>query len=140
MKPSRLTFVLLLACLSLFGAGVATKPAAPAATGSKPAASKPAAKAGLSDSAIESDIRARFARSKVSADKFQVKVQAGVATLEGKTDVIQHKGSATRMAKSAGAKAVVNNIQISDTAKQKAAANLAKGKHTVELKRSSVTR
>jgi hypothetical protein len=37
---------------------------------------------------------------------------------------MQHKGAATRMAKTAGAIQVVNNIKISDQAKAKAAGNL----------------
>jgi hypothetical protein len=39
---------------------------------------------------------------------------------------MQHKGSATRMARTAGAAQVVNNIQVSATAKAKAASNLKK--------------
>lgn len=85
-----------------------------------------AATLNLSDAQIERDIRARLARSpKLSVDKFTVKVQGGIATFDGKTNVIQHKGTATRMAKTAGAKAVVNNIQISDAARRVAAARLA---------------
>ena len=57
-----------------------------------------------------------------------MKVQGGIATFEGKTNVIQHKGTATRMAKTAGAKAVVNNIQISDAARKLAAERLANGR------------
>ena len=88
-----------------------------------------AATPGLSDAQIERDIKARLARSpKLSLDKFTVKVQGGIATLEGKTNVIQHKGTATRMAKTAGAKAVVNNIQISDAARKAAADRLAEGR------------
>jgi hypothetical protein len=84
-----------------------------------------AATPNLSDSQIERDIKARLARSpKISLDKFSVKVQGGIATFEGKTNVIQHKGVATRMAKAAGAKAVVNNIQISDAARKAAADRL----------------
>ncbi|MDE3198682.1 MAG: BON domain-containing protein [Acidobacteriota bacterium] len=102
-----------------------------AATGAHPAASnavrQAAAQHPLSDAQIEQNIRARFARSKVAAkDHFTVKVQNGVATIEGKTNIIQHKGTATRMAKLAGAVAVRNNIQISDEAKARAAARLAK--------------
>jgi hypothetical protein len=96
---------------------------------------KAAAKSQLSDSAIEQDIRARFARSKIAADKFQVKVQGGVATIEGKTDIIQHKGSATRMARTGGAIQVVNKIQISENARQRASANLEKGRKKAEVKR-----
>jgi hypothetical protein len=96
---------------------------------------KAAAKPQLSDSAIEQEIRARFARSKIAADKFQVKVQGGVATIEGKTDIIQHKGSATRMARTGGAIQVVNKIQISENARQRATANLEKGRKKAEVKR-----
>jgi len=89
----------------------------------------------LSDAQLEAAIRAKFANSKAGADKFQVHVQGGVATIEGRTDVIQHKGSATRMAKTAGAVAVNNHIQVSDAAKQKSAANLAQGRRRVQVKR-----
>ena len=71
-------------------------------------------------------IRAKLAKSKIGKDGFKYHVQHGVVTWEGTTGVIQHKGSATRMAKTAGATQVVNNIQISDAAKAKAAANLKK--------------
>lgn len=76
------------------------------------------------DSQIERNIRARLSRSKIGRNGFQVRVQGGVATWEGKTSVIQHKGAATRMAKASGARAVVNNIVISEEARQKAAARL----------------
>jgi osmotically-inducible protein OsmY len=89
-----------------------------------------------SDAEIEKDIRARLAKSKISEDHFQVHVQGGVATFEGRTDVIQHKGVATRMAKSAGAIAVNNRIQISDAARQKAAKNLQTGRRRAQVKRS----
>jgi len=77
-----------------------------------------------SDSQIDATIRAKLAKSKIGRDGFQFKVQRGVVTWEGTTDVIQHKGSATRMAKSAGAVQVVNNIQVSGTGKSKSALNL----------------
>jgi osmotically-inducible protein OsmY len=89
------------------------------------ATKKPVVK--LPDAAIEQMIRTKLAKSKIGADKFTVKVQGGVAYWSGKTDVIQHKGAATRMAKAAGAVAVVNNIQISEAARQKAARNLTGG-------------
>jgi len=79
----------------------------------------------LSDAGIEKAIRARFARSRISADNFQVKVQSGVAILEGSTNIIQRKGTATRLAKLAGARAVQNNIRISEAARQKAARQLS---------------
>lgn len=99
------------------------------------AAKAPQRPAAQSDALIEAAIRAKFAKSKINADKYQVHVQGGVATIEGKTDVIQHKGVATRMAKSAGAIAVNNHIQTSDAAKQKAAANLATGRRRAQIKR-----
>jgi hypothetical protein len=92
-------------------------------------------KAHESDSLIEANIRARFAKSKINADKFTVHVQGGIATIEGRTDVMQHKGVATRMAKSGGALAVNNHVQISDAAKQKAADNLEKGRRRAQVKR-----
>ena len=99
----------------------------------RPPAAKTAPK--LTDSQLESAIRARFARSKINADGFQVRVQGGVATLQGRTDVIQHKGVATRMAKTAGAVAVRNQIQVSEAARQKAASNLEKGRRRAQVKR-----
>ncbi len=84
---------------------------------------------------MEAAIRAKFAKSKINADKFTVHVQGGVATIEGRTDVIQHKGTATRMAKTAGAVAVNNHIQISDAARQAAANNLEQGRRRVQIKR-----
>src|SRR6478735_2154766 len=67
----------------------------------------------VSDAEIESTIRAKFANSKISSDKVTVRVQGGVATIEGRSDVVQHKGTATRLAKTGGAVAVVNKIQLS---------------------------
>ena len=90
----------------------------------------------IPDAQVEAAIRARFAKSKkISADKFTVRVQGGVATIEGKSDVVQHKGTATRMAKSAGAVAVVNKIQLSQAAKDKANQNLEKGRRRAQVKR-----
>lgn len=97
-------------------------------------AAQPAAKR-LTDAQIEAAIRIKLAKSKIGADKFQFHVQGGVATIEGHTDVIQHKGAATRMAKTAGALAVANHIQISDAAKQRAEANLTKGRRRAQIKR-----
>lgn len=88
------------------------------------------------DKRIEAAIQAKLARSKVGKDGFKVHVQGGVATWEGSTSVLQHKGAATRMAKSAGAKAVVNNIKVSDAAKQGAAGNLESGRRRAQVKRS----
>src|SRR5271168_4771177 len=101
--------------------------------------SKPVAGQGasaLQDKETESVIRTKLAKSKIGKDGFTVRVQGGIAYWEGKTDVVQHKGSATRMAKTAGAKAVVNKIQISDAGKEKAAENLDEGRRRAQVKRS----
>lgn len=108
----------------------AVRPAAH--TGAKTAAARPAP----TDAEIERSIRARFARSKISVNKFQVHVQGGVATIEGHTDVIQHKGTATRLARSGGALQVVNRIEVSQAARERASANLAKGRRRAQVKRS----
>lgn len=101
--------------------------------------SKAASKPVQSDAALEQSIKARFAKSKISADRFTVHVQGGIAVIEGKTDVIQHKGTATRIAHSCGAQ-VVNKIQISEAAREKAAANLAKHRGGGgAIKKSAVT-
>lgn len=131
--------------LALLTAGVAwTGGATPVPQGVPPphqraaaskAGSKQAARPAMTDAQLESAIRARFAKSKIDADKFQVRVQGGVATIDGRTDVIQHKGTATRMAKAAGAVAVNNHIKPSDAAKKKAAANLATGRRRAQIKR-----
>jgi hypothetical protein len=78
------------------------------------------------DAQIEAAIRTKLAKSKIGKDGFRFKVQHGVVTWEGNTNVVQHKGSATRMARTAGAVQVVNNIQVSAAAKAKAGANLKK--------------
>ena len=113
-----------------------TRPAPPH---QREAAPKPttqqAAKPAMSDARLEAAIRAKFAKSKIDADKFQVHVQGGVATIEGRTDVLQHKGVATRLAKTGGALAVNNHIQISDAAREKAAGNLEKGRRRAQIKR-----
>src|ERR1700733_12482656 len=88
------------------------------------------------DKQIEATIRAKLAKSKIGKDGFTVRVQGGVAYWDGATTVVQHKGSATRMAKSAGAKSVVNNIKVTDAAKQKAADNLDEGRRRAQVKRS----
>jgi hypothetical protein len=93
------------------------------------------ARPAASDAEIEKTIRAKFAKSKISADKFTVKVQGGVATIEGKSDVVQHKGTATRMAKTGGATKVVNKIQLSQAARDKANQNLEKGRRRAQVKR-----
>ncbi len=101
-------------------------------------ANREPAKAKLSDAQLEAAIRAKFAKSKINADKFTVRVQGGVATIDGRTDVVQHKGTATRMCKTAGAVAVNNRVQVSDAAKQKAAGNLEEGRRRAQVKRGDL--
>lgn len=107
---------------------VAIAAAAPAERAARP-------KTVADDARIEAAIRARFAASKIAANNFTVRVQGGVATIEGRTDVIQHKGTATRLAKRAGATRVVNKIEISQAARDRASNNLAKGRRRAQVKR-----
>jgi osmotically-inducible protein OsmY len=117
--------IILLLLFVLCSASAQTKTKAPAPQGTT----------APQDAQIEAEIRARLAKSVIGKDKFTVRVQGGVAYWEGTTDVVQHKGSATRMAKSAGAKKVVNNIKIGDAAKQKASGNLEEGRRRAQIKR-----
>lgn len=80
---------------------------------------------GRSDAEIASVFRAKLAKSKLVGDGIEIKVERGVATLRGKTEILQHKGTATRMAKSSGATEVRNQIVISDAAKKAAVERLA---------------
>lgn len=94
--------------------------------------------AALQDKEMEAVIRAKLAKSKIGKDGLQVHVQGGVAFWNGSTNVVQHKGAATRMAKTAGAKKVVNNIKVSDAGKETAAANLEQGRRRAQVKRGEV--
>jgi len=122
------------------GAAMAQAPSTPGKTAppkAPPAKAKPApGVTAQEDQRIEAAIRAKLAKSKIGQDGFTVRVQGGVAYWEGGTGVVQHKGSATRMAKAAGAHAVINNIKVADAAKQKAAENLDQGRRRVQVKRS----
>ncbi len=115
--------------------------AKPVATVKKAAAtSHPApAHSAQTDAQIEKAIRARFADSKINEDKFEVHVQGGRATITGNTNVLQHKGTATRLAHAMGATDVINNIEPSDQARERAAANLTKGRRRAQIKRSETT-
>ena len=131
MNPLILTFLLLTATL-----GAQTPAAqAPAAQTKNPPKTAPAANTQnvtLPDKDIENAIRAKLARSKIGKDGFTIRVQGGVAYWEGRTGVAQHKGSATRMAKTAGAKRVVNNIAVSSVA----AGNTAPSPRRAEVKQA----
>ena len=125
--------LLVAALAAALASGASNPPPAKAPAHQREAA--PAAPPRLPDAQIEGAIRAKLAKSKIGADGFKVRVQGGVATWEGRTDVVQHKGAATRMAKTAGAVAVVNHIQISDAARQRASDNLEKGRRRAQIKR-----
>jgi osmotically-inducible protein OsmY len=130
----RTVLLLLLAWSAAWPAAAqATRTPAPQARKARP---QPA----QTDAQIEAAVRARFARSKIGQNNFQVRVQGGVATLEGKTEVMQHKGTATRLAKGAGAAGVVNKIEISQAARDRAAANLSTGRRRAQVKRSEEPR
>jgi osmotically-inducible protein OsmY len=123
-------FPILLCAAALFATDTKAPPAKPRAA---PTAQGTNAQ---QDKEIEAAIRAKLAKSKIGQDGFKVRVQGGVAYWTGSTTVLQHKGAATRMAKTAGARTVVNTITVSDAAKQKAADNLTQGPRPAQLKRS----
>lgn len=97
-----------------------TTPRRPSAVVTRPAS--------LSDAGIEREIRARFQKSKIRTEGFTVTVAGGVATIQGKTSVIQRKGTATRLAKLGGARSVVNRIEVDEAALERAKGNLEKGR------------
>jgi len=128
----------LLAALTCFGqTPPAAKPVPTAKKSTAPVRTHGSAnRVAPSDAQIEKDIRERFAASKIAADKFEVHVQGGRATITGNTDVLQHKGTATRLARAAGATDVINKVEPSEAAREKAAANLTKGRRRAQVKRS----
>ena len=133
-------FALALLLAALFGSGLALRafPADSSTTKSKtpPARGFTAAQ----DKQMEDAIRRQASKSKIGEGRSsKVHVQGGVAYWEGTTDVVQHKGSATRMAKTAGAIKVVNNIKVGDAAKQAAAGNLDQGRRRAQVKRSDAS-
>jgi hypothetical protein len=79
-----------------------------------PAVTKSHSEGKFSDAEIEATIKGKLAKSKIGKDGLQVHVKDRVATWTGTTTVMQHKGAATRMAKTAGATRVQNNIKISE--------------------------
>jgi osmotically-inducible protein OsmY len=94
--------------------------------------------AAASDADVERDIRGRLAKSKISADGFAVHVKNGTAVLTGKTDVVQHKGVATRLAKAGGATKVENRIEISAGARSKASSQLSRARTSAHTGRPPV--
>jgi len=120
----------LLACAGLGQNNPAVKPASP------PVQKKDSGHSAPDDVNLEKKIRERLARSKIATDHFEVHVQGGVATITGRTEVLQHKGTATRLAKSVGAVQVINRVEVGAAAKEKAAKNLAEGTRRAQVKRS----
>ncbi|MEO8026745.1 MAG: BON domain-containing protein, partial [Bryobacteraceae bacterium] len=102
--------------LVLLFLGLALQPSAPAA--SRATAKAPANQPALSDAQIDAAIKTKLAKSKIGQDGFKFRVQGGIVYWDGSTDVIQHKGAATRMARTAGARSVVNNIKISEAGRR----------------------
>jgi osmotically-inducible protein OsmY len=84
----------------------------------------------FSDEEIEATIKAKLSKSKIGKDGLQVHVKNGIATWTGSTSIMQHKGAATRMAKTAGAIQVVNNIKVSG----EGASNLKAQPRAVQVK------
>jgi len=105
----------------------AHKRAAPTKTGN--------AQAALSDREIEEAIRVKLLGSAIADDHFEFHLQGGVATIEGHTDLVAHKGAATTLAKAAGAIGVVNRIEVSETARDRARSNLESGRRREQVKR-----
>ena len=99
--------------LASFMAFAAGRPAPTALTGrstSKTASGE--SRSSVSDAQLESTIRTKLLKSKIGKDGFRFKVQRGVVTWEGNTAIGQHKGAATRMARTSGAVQVINNIKV----------------------------
>lgn len=109
---------------------------APAPKAGSPLGAAPQGFSAQEDKRIEDAIRVKLAKSKIGKDGFTVHVQGGAAIWEGSTSVVQHKGAATRMARTAGVKRVINNIKVSDDAKLAASGNLDQGRRRVQVKRS----
>lgn len=118
MKTAIAVFTLLVSWLGLSGATL----------------TKSHGQGNFSDAQIEATIKAKLAKSKIGKDGFQVHVKDRVATWTGTTTVMQHKGAATRMAKTAGATRVVNNIKVSEESAAKAGGNLTGRPRAVEVK------
>jgi hypothetical protein len=96
--------------VAMLAAGLAPPVPLAAATHAR---SKAHRNASRTDAQIAVTLRAKLAKAKIGKDGFRFRVHEGVVTWEGITHVAQHKGAATRMAKSAGARKVVNNILVS---------------------------
>ncbi|HEU0123076.1 MAG TPA: BON domain-containing protein [Bryobacteraceae bacterium] len=126
--------LLLLLSFAVLSAQPHARPPAAAQTHKRDTAAQPRA----TDAEIQARIQAKLAKSKIGKNGFKFTTSGGVTTIEGKANVIQHKGAATRLAKTAGARSVNNKIEISEEAKEAARARLASGRRRVQVKRSEV--
>lgn len=64
------------------------------------------------DALIASKLKSKMARSKLRSDGLQYRVQDGTVEWSGTVKIPQRKGAATRMAKTSGAKRVLNRIVV----------------------------
>lgn len=64
------------------------------------------------DALIASRLKSKMARSRLKSDGLQYRVEGGTVEWSGTVKIPQRKGAATRMAKSAGAKRVLNRIVV----------------------------
>ncbi|MBZ2184744.1 MAG: BON domain-containing protein [Bryobacter sp.] len=67
---------------------------------------------GEDDAGIEARLKSKLTRSKLRGDGLQYRVKDGVVEWTGKVGTPQRKGAATRMARSAGARKVLNRIMV----------------------------
>jgi hypothetical protein len=97
-------------------AAPSSAPARSASTSTKAASNQ--SHASVSDAQLDATIRTKLSKSKIGKDGFHFHVQRGIVTWEGNTPIGQHKGAATRMARTSGAVQVINNIRVSNTGKE----------------------
>jgi osmotically-inducible protein OsmY len=91
--------------------------------------SKPTKAAPKSDSEIQSCVESKLAADPKMKDQgFTVAVSGGVATFSGSTKNSGSKGGVNSIAKSCGAKQVVNNITVEKAAKSSQSSSAAKPK------------
>jgi len=103
--------------LFLFAFIALTPTLTPLSAATSPAKAAAPPHAAISDEQLEATIKTKLGKSKIGKDGFKFKVQRGIVTWEGTTNIAQHKGSATRMARTSGAVQVINNIKVLNTGK-----------------------
>jgi hypothetical protein len=67
------------------------------------------------DAAILAKLKAKMSRSTLRSEAVQYKVENGVVEWSGTVKIPQRKGAATRMAKTSGAKRVLNRIVVKNS-------------------------